>query len=164
MRRGEEVNAFMEQLERRVGSCVMCQLKGREVEHKFEACLRREDIELGAIQIGIKEMEKGMFTKKIFEDFSACFNCGLPQLVCSRWEAKDDDGGRFRRVRGRECRYRRMLARVYAGVYIMYIDEAKAKLDEMMMEDGFKWEDDEVLYKWLGGYIKWAGIKTNQLC
>lgn len=165
MRRGEEVNEFMEQLERWVGSCVMCRVKGREeVEHEFEAGPRREDIELGAIQIGIKEMEKEMFTKKRSEDFSACFDCGLPQWICSRWEAKDDDGGRFGRVRGRVCRYRGMLARVYAGVYMMYTDEAKAKLDEMMTEDGFKWEDDEALYKWLGGYIKWAGVETNRLC
>lgn len=138
MQRGEEVNEFIEQLERWVGSCVMCRLKGREaVEYEFEECPRLEEIEWRAIRIEIKEMEKGMFTKKRFEDFSACFDCGLLQWICSRWEAKDDNGGRFARVCGRECRYRGMLARVYIGVYIMHTEEVKAKLDEMMKKDGF---------------------------
>lgn len=168
-KQAEEVDDFMEQLESWTGSCVMCRLKGREEwEHEFESCPRRdEDEERRAVQVGIKEMEKEMFSKskKRFKNFSACFDCGLPQWICSRWKAKDDGGGRFVWVRGRECQHGRMLARLYSGVFMMYTDEAKAKLEEMIKEDGCVWGgDDDKLYTWLGGYIKWAGLETNRLC
>jgi RecQ family ATP-dependent DNA helicase len=165
MDEGEEVEEFRRQLESWVGCCAVCRLAGEsDVYHEMEDCPQRNGEKWATIELGIETMEREMFVKKRFEPFSGCFYCGLPQAMCDKWREVGGDGGRFAFVRGGQCQYSGLVAKVYAGVFAYFEDEAEEVMKEKMSKDGLDGEIGVGWYKWLGGRIKWGGLETNRFC
>ncbi|KAK1837728.1 hypothetical protein CCHR01_19648 [Colletotrichum chrysophilum] len=156
MRESEEVDSFLRRIYQQCGKCLLC--SGEEEDgHEFEQCPRREADEWRQIQERVQLVEREMFSKKRFERFSGCFNCGLPQDVCARWEAEAEDGGRFRRLKGAICQFSRTLVGLFSAS-IARLPEAQwsGVMEEAMEAEGvsFREQEDEGqsrFYQWLGG-------------
>lgn len=160
-----EAEEFREQLERLAGRCVVCQLVGeREDLHEMEACPKQGEKKWAAVRGNMAYMEEGIFTKRRLAEHSGCYWCGLPQAICERWETIDDDGGRFRLVRGKECQYAGLVVKMYAGAYTWSMPWAKGVMEGMMAENGLAMEDEDQWFTWLGEKIEWGGMETNRLC
>ncbi|KAJ0299009.1 hypothetical protein KNSL1_013682 [Colletotrichum chrysophilum] len=169
MRESEEVDSFLRRIYQQCGKCLLC--SGEEEDgHEFEQCPRREADEWRQIQERVQLVEREMFSKKRFERFSGCFNCGLPQDVCARWEAEAEDGGRFRRLKGAICQFSRTLVGLFSAS-IARLPEAQwsGVTEEAMEAEGvsFREQEDEGqsrFYQWLGGRIQWGGLESSRLC
>jgi RecQ family ATP-dependent DNA helicase len=165
MDEGEEVEAFREQLASWAGCCVVCRLGGAEEDcHEMDECPRQDEEKWATIELGIRRIEEEIFKRRRLERFSGCFQCGLPQAICERWVVADEDGGRFTQVRGGRCQYQGLIAKLYAGVYAYFTEEAEEVMREMMGRDESDGELGVEWYTWLGGRIQWGGLETNRLC
>lgn len=51
-----------------------------------------------------------------WEAYSCCFDIGVPQAMCERYETRAPGGG-FRRVEGRACQYRGVLIRAMVSMW-----------------------------------------------
>jgi superfamily II DNA helicase RecQ len=165
MEEGREVEGFREQLASWAGCCVVCRLGGAEEDcHEMDECPRQNEEKWATVELGIRTIEEEMFQRRRLERFSGCFQCGLPQAICERWVAADEDGGMFTQLGGGNCQYQGLIAKVYAGVYTYCTEEAEEVMRAMMGRDeldgklGLEW------YTWLGGRIRWGGLETNRLC
>jgi hypothetical protein len=78
--------------------------------------------------------------------------------------ADDDDGGRFRQVRGVRCQYEGTLVSMYVGLMMGYTEEATKVVEEMMGKDRFDGQDRKRWYRWFGRLIMWGGIQASQMC
>ncbi|PWI64632.1 hypothetical protein PCL_09489 [Purpureocillium lilacinum] len=137
MKAATEAEEFREQLERWAGRCVVCHLEERREEHhEMDACPWKGRETWEAVDQYMARMEDGLFTKQRFAQFSACFPCGLPQRICSRWEADDDDGGTFRRVKGANCQYKGMMVKIYGGALACVLPGAVELTEEMRQASG----------------------------
>ncbi|KAH6982534.1 P-loop containing nucleoside triphosphate hydrolase protein [Ilyonectria destructans] len=121
MEEAKEAEEFQELLERWSGYCVVCRMvmglkEEEEAYHKLEQCPNRETESWCWITEAIGMVGRELFGRKRMQNFSGCFDCGIPQQICNQWEAHDEDGRRFTRVKGAICQYSGLLMELYAGV------------------------------------------------
>lgn len=173
MQEAQEVSEFEEVLAEWDGCCIACKVGGhKEVEHELEECPRKGSIMWKQMTAGVEAMQEEMFTKKRFALYSACFQCGLPQAVCRRWEAASDDGRLFRAIRGRGCQYKGLLIRVFVAQRVQDIQKWEVRIAEMMgleKVDMGRWQEVKMVYEWLGQLIEWGGrrgggIQASRIC
>ncbi|RFN54793.1 putative ATP-dependent dna helicase q1 [Fusarium flagelliforme] len=110
MGEAREAQEFEMQLERWSGSCVVCRMglglkDGEETQHEMAQCPNRDSERWYWISDAIMMVEKELFERRRMELFSGCFDCGMPQEICDRWAANDEDGGRFSRVSESRCQH-----------------------------------------------------------
>ncbi|KAJ0328460.1 hypothetical protein COL922a_013181 [Colletotrichum nupharicola] len=133
MRESEEVDSFPRRIYQQCGKCLLCS-GGEEDGHEFEQCPRSEADEWRRIRERMRLVEREMFSKKRFERFSGCFNCGLPRDVCARWEAEAEDGGRFRRLEGAVCQFSRTLVGLFSASIARLPEAQWSRMMEEAME------------------------------
>jgi hypothetical protein len=151
-------------VERWVDCCVVCRLGGQEnVYHAVEHCPEQESEVWGDIRDGVALMEQELFAKRRMEEFAGCFDCGMPQAMCGRWVAADNDGGRFERVGQGRCQYEGLLIRLYVGFMVWYGGDGLALVENAAREEGFSGEPEQ-WYRWFGRRIVWGGIESSRLC
>ncbi|KAH7116674.1 hypothetical protein B0J13DRAFT_459152 [Dactylonectria estremocensis] len=95
-------------LERWSGYCVVCRMvmglkEEEEAYHKLEQCPNRETEGWCWITKAIGMVGRELLGRKRMQKFSGCFDCGIPQQICNQWEAHNEDGRRFTRVKGAIC-------------------------------------------------------------
>lgn len=132
-----EVAQFQEHLASWAGCCVVCRL-GNEPGwyHTMDECPGQHGDMWSRVQQQIQTTEREMFTKRRLARYCVCFHCGVPQAICTRWEAIDDDGGRFRDIRGGSCQYKGVLTQVFSGFLVWFGDRAEEQIRGLMRADG----------------------------
>lgn len=164
MEAATEAVEFRGQLERWASRCVVCHWKGEEEYHEMETCPRKGSETWEQARERMADVEEGLFTKRRFADYSACFPCGMPQEICDRWEAQDDDGGTYRLIPGAKCQHKGLMVKVYGGAMAHGTPQLRELMDEMCKERGWTLDDEDEIFTWLGGKIKWGGMDTNRAC
>ena len=163
MREAREVEDFKAQLESWTGCCPFCRSMGLEVrDHPMEACPDRGSEGWVQVETGMEWVKQEIFGKRKMEKYSGCFYCGIPQSLCGRWRAKDEDGGRFRQVSGNGCQYGDAIIRMAGGLMGRDVDKARRVLGWMMQEAGYG-EGSEPA-DWVGRLVRWGGMQASQLC
>jgi len=158
MREAGELVDFQAHLESWVGCCPVCRSMGLEVrDHPMEAYPDRVQVETGMAWV-----KQEIFKKRKMEKYSGCFYCGIPQSLCGRWRAKDEDGGRFIQVSGGGCQYRDTMIGMAGGLLGRDVQNAGRAARKMMGEAGCSEEDE--MQDWLGRLVSWGGIQASQLC
>ena len=95
----------------------MCWVEGREdIRHGGGACPMQGTVGWETCTREVEVMEKELFRRRRLERFLGCFRCGLPQGLCNRWVAEDEDGGRFKMVQGGRCQHGGVLVRMLVGL------------------------------------------------
>lgn len=112
-----------------------------------------------------------MFKKGVMRDFSGCSWCGLPQYICTHWEAVGDDQGTYRLRRDRECQYAGLLVSVWGAASVWYETDVNEVMGKMDVERQYDWQDtdDQEIYgeglmKWLGDKVQMGSLETSRFC
>jgi hypothetical protein len=119
MKTSQEVKTFEEELGLMAGRCVGCFMATERFEedqfHEHEACPIR-DQRWWERQFEQEQQWQGqIFKKGVMAPYSGCFWCGVPQAICTHWEAVKDDQGVFRLKRDGVCQYAGVLIRVWVA-------------------------------------------------
>lgn len=144
------VQRFEEKLQEISQACAWCKVSGKtDSGHRLEECPRES---AKSVREGVKYMQKEI----VWEKYSGCFECGLPQTICNRWE-ESGDGGSW--ARGREgCQFSGVLIRSVASIWV----GAGEELEEWVAEQGG--DINNKFIKWMGQKVKWGELETNRMC
>jgi hypothetical protein len=117
------------------------------------------------INQGVRKVGAMIRKKERFKKFYGCYDCGIPQRYCVRWEALDEDGGSFRKVPGRNCSYDGVLEQVIGTVvgleWIGDFLEKGVKLARKLgvwVKKDISWED----FTQIG--VRWGDLWVNGFC
>jgi hypothetical protein len=152
------------QLERWVGQCPLCVIKGvgQEVRHSISEC-RQEGA--GGTRADWIEMVKGMRPGNgkagKFVAYSCCFTCYAPQAICQGWEHKEGQSGKWKAT-GKECQFKDIIMPVVVCM-LCEDDWARAEFTNWATEGGINTKDPEEVMRWLGQKIIWGGIEVSRL-
>jgi superfamily II DNA helicase RecQ len=160
----EEVERLGELVEEwRVG-CQLCRAWGEEeVGHGLEAC---EHEEADGARDGIERLRACW----VVVPFSCCYECGLPQAICTSFAMDIQEGG-YRKQKGVECEYRGVLSKVFivgimAGgepVWKMIRDAMQADREAAGWEKGDGARVLEKVVQWGCKKRRWGGIEGNNM-
>jgi hypothetical protein len=83
MKEGQGAAEFEAELDKWSGCYIVCKVGGddddeEEVKHGIDACPKKGSGMWELFVEKVKDIKEGMFKKKRFKSFPACFGCGLP--------------------------------------------------------------------------------------
>jgi hypothetical protein len=158
-REGVEVCEFRRQLEQWVGICPLCHWRGlAEQEHSIEECTQDEAVSIREVSVGIREEIR---KHKLFEDFSCCMWCRVPQAICEKWQARAE-GGLWEQVPGGRCQYEGTLIDGFVAMLIGGAEGDEAVF-EWMTEDGIDSRDQRAVCTWLGRWVEWGRVEVSRI-
>ena len=104
-----------------------------------------------------------MRTKKTiqYEKYSCCFQCGLPQEICWRYEQASQ--GFWQLDSNKKCQLAEVAMPTMFGLAIARGDSVGKSMIQRMNEEGVNEDVDEEVNKWLGGKIRWGGLESNRM-
>jgi superfamily II DNA helicase RecQ len=159
-----EVEGLIGLMERWLGGCQWCRACGRDGRgHEVESCVEEEADEA---RIGY-----GLFENYwVVVPYSCCYECRLPQAICSSFEVDVVDGG-YRKQDGRRCRYRGVLGKTFVVAMMQGGMDAQRMLEQAMQDDGWAGQvgsgEDGGIYRgiieWGSEKKRWGGIEGNKL-
>jgi superfamily II DNA helicase RecQ len=159
-----EVEALVELMERWLGGCQWCRACGKDGRgHEVESCVEEEAEQA---RIGYELFEKYW----VIVPYSCCYECRLPQAICSSFEVDIIDGG-YRKQAGRGCRYRGVLGKTFVVATMRGGLGVQRMLEQAMQDDGWAGqvglEEDRGIYQAIVGWgsekKRWGGIEGNKL-
>ena len=110
-----------------------------------------------------------------FKRYASCYDCGVAQKICTRWEEKGEGNIRFKRIKNRVCQYGGIVRVVVAAMMIAGPSEVvEQKVYRWMKAKGIwgnneKLSEEEVkqvkpaMLRWFGEKVKWASIDASVL-
>ena len=116
--------------------------------------------------MAVKKMVGEIKRRIRWERYSGCFECGLPQSRCSRFEGVGETGG-YRMVRGKQCQYGGVLVQAVVSMWGVEGARAEGFFRQRMGLKGRGWEDVGDIGRvvgWMGGKAYWGGIESNEMC
>ena len=97
-----------------------------------------------------------------YERYSCCFQCGLPQEVCQRYEQRASQGY-WQLVSEQQCQYPEVVMPTLIGLTIAGGERFGETSIQRMADEGVDVGSDEEVNGWLGGKIRWGGLESNRL-
>ncbi|KAK4242971.1 P-loop containing nucleoside triphosphate hydrolase protein, partial [Corynascus novoguineensis] len=159
-----EVEQFQGILDTWSAGCQWCRAIGEgEAAYSshtlFEGC---QDENAEAVQDMVKQARQAVK----WAPYSCCFQCGIPQAICQRFEPRGGSGG-YRPVDGRTCQYRGVLIEMVVSLWGAGGRAGARRLCQWIQAQGGEvGEDDEPeeWVRWMGRKVWWGGIESNEMC
>jgi len=108
LRTQQELSQYEQGLTSMRGSCFLCRGLGDRWDHGFSTCRRRHEVFRARNEIIDRHKQRGT---KWMKDYTACFRCYQPQVICARADPKHASH------RQGECMYRDMVLPLCYGVF-----------------------------------------------
>lgn len=152
---GHEIAEFQRQLRRWQDRCPMCFMSQREDSHSLMQCRQENSQSTQEVYMATRQMIK-------YEKYSGCFQCGLPQGICQRYEQRAN-GGFWQLIPGAVCQYDGVVMSTLFGLTIGQKTNVNKEMFGRMKQDGVGIMKDEEVNQWLGGKIRWGGLECNRM-
>ena len=152
-----ELEGFERRLQGWANRCPWCYTQGRvgaSTEHALEQC---PDPEGGEVRRGYEKMKAGIRYGK----YCVCYECGVPQAICDRFEANGTGGWRWRREQ--TCQYPGVMIGAVIGMMVANINRCAEAVGEWMGREGVDKYDERQVYGWMGGKIRWGGMEAAMI-
>jgi RecQ family ATP-dependent DNA helicase len=139
--------------------CSVCYVRQEaEINHSLEQCRRTEQEDVWA------ETQRLVKTIK-YANYSACFDCGVPQAICAQFKPHPKLAGLFQRRREEgHCQYANTVIPTVAAIIAEGRPEWRETIFAWMEADRVDYENDrDAVTKWFGKKIRWGGIEMCML-
>ena len=169
---GHDVWDLENRLDQWIGKCPLCYVRrcqGSEVDmrHGLKECVD-EEYEIVASEVRALE-------KIDFERYASCYDCGVAQQICTRWEEIRKGNQKFERIKEGVCQYEGIIRPVVAAIMIAGpLEVVDQEVWSYMRAEGI-WgasekldtgEEAEVkkgMLKWFGQKVIWGSIEASVL-
>ncbi|KAK3896428.1 hypothetical protein C8A05DRAFT_20594, partial [Staphylotrichum tortipilum] len=158
----EEVEQFREILREWSVGCTWCRAIGEEPGvyrgHGIQECMEDDAANVRRTVERVRGVVR-------WAPYSCCFDCGLPQEICSRYEPRGPAGG-FQRIAGRRCQYMGLLMAMVVSLWGAGEYEGSQQWYTYLREQGaaIEAQDTDGWFRWLGRKVQWGGIESNEMC
>ena len=171
-RESHEVWDLENRLDMWIGKCPLCYVRQCQgwridIQHSLDEC--PDELR------GLVVEEVGVLQSIRFERFAGCYDCGVAQKICMRWEDVREGDRCFQRIEDGVCQYRGIVQSVVAAVMIAGpLEMVEEKVYAQMKVKGIwgggeKLDAEEVkqvkqgMLKWFGQKVHWASIEASVL-
>jgi RecQ family ATP-dependent DNA helicase len=157
-----------QQLREWVGRCPVCFIRGfSESKHSIIDC-----VEEGAAEVRKDwfEMKGKMRDGRIFAAYSCCYDCHVPQAICSKWA---HENGRWRYLPNGICQFDQIIMPAVISGINEGKDQTCNMIRDQIQRDGVKFgdwdkegitvEEWEEMYRWFGQKEKWGDVEISRL-
>ena len=121
--------------------CPWCYAQGRtqdSSEHTFPEC--------GAVEVDQVRLECEMMRKGIrYQKYCVCYDCGVPQAICHRFESNSRGGWKWRRTG--ECQYPGVMIGGIISMIRANINQYSNAIGAWMQADGVNEQDRQAVYE-----------------
>ncbi|KAK6591445.1 hypothetical protein H4I95_12198 [Botrytis cinerea] len=112
---GCEVWDLENRLDQWVGKCPLCYVRrctGSPVDfrHTLDKCV---DPEQELVRTEVQALQQIQF-----QEYASCYDCGVAQQVCTRWEEIPEGNRKFERIQGGVCQYEGIVRPVVAAIMV----------------------------------------------
>ncbi|KAK6591982.1 hypothetical protein H4I95_11932 [Botrytis cinerea] len=112
---GCEVWDLENRLDQWVGKCPLCYVRrctGSPVDfrHTLDKCV---DPEQELVRTEVQALQQIQF-----QEYASCYDCGVAQQVCTRWEEIQEGNRKFERIKGGVCQYEGIVRPVVAAIMV----------------------------------------------
>jgi hypothetical protein len=110
-----------------------------------------------------------------FQEYASCYNCGVAQQVCTRWEEVREGNQKFKRIEGGVCQYDGIIRPVVAAIMVAGpLEVVDEEVWSYMRAEGI-WgayekleasEEAEVkrgMLVWFGRRVVWGFVEASVL-
>jgi RecQ family ATP-dependent DNA helicase len=169
---GCEVWDLENRLDQWVGKCPLCYVRrciGSPVDfrHTLDKCVDPEQELVGTEVQALQQIQ--------FQEYASCYDCGVTQQVCTRWEEIQEGNRKFKRIEGGVCQYEEIVRPVVAAIMVAGpLEVVDQEVWSYMRAEGI-WganekleasEEAEVkrgLLVWFGQRVIWGLIEASVL-
>jgi hypothetical protein len=169
---GCEVWDLENRLDQWVGKCPLCYVRkcmGSPVDfrHRLDECVDPEQelvcTEVQALQ-GIQ-----------FQEYASCYDCGVAQQVCTRWEEIREGNRKFERIPGGVCQYEEIVRPVVAAIMVAGpLEVVDEEVWSYMQAEGIWGANEELeaseeaevkrgMLVWFGQRVIWGLVEASVL-
>ena len=159
------------------GRCVMCRASGRSrQEHGLEECAEPlANKVLRLVQRARQAMQ--------YAEYSACFDCGVPQALCESWVARDgvgdgdeheldhvNDNGMLRRTGERRCQWGGIIMEATQAMLVApwFRDVASSIVRDAQQQSNFEIngaatteQAHKARWKWMGERVRFGSMGST---
>ncbi|KAL8991690.1 MAG: hypothetical protein Q9169_007742, partial [Polycauliona sp. 2 TL-2023] len=139
---GREIEKLQQQLRRWQDRCPMCFTQQRKDRHSLMQCQHEDSRPSQKVYQATRQRIR-------YERYSCCFQCGLPQGLCQRYEQRASQGF-WELIPGRDCQYSEIALPILIGLMIGSKEGVGHSVIQRMQDDGVDTEKDEETDRWLG--------------
>ena len=138
-----------------------------DIRHTLEECVDEE-------QELVCEEVKALQSVR-FQQYASCYDCGVAQQICMRWEEIREGNKKFERIKGGVCQYDRIVRPVVAAILVARPSEVSDQevwshmrargiwgIDEWL-DTGEEAEVKKGMLKWFGEKVIWGSIEASVL-
>jgi hypothetical protein len=169
---GQEVWDLENQLDQWIGKCALCYVRGDsrfvvDSQHTLDECLDDEQ----ALVVAEVHALEGIR----FQAYAGCYECGVAQQICTRWDEVREGTQKFERVDGGVCQYRGVVRSAVAAMMVAGpVEVVDREVWSWMRAEGI-WgvadklsdgEEQEVkrrMLEWFGQKVVWGGVEASVL-
>jgi hypothetical protein len=169
---GCEVWDLENRLDQWVGKCPLCYVRkctGSPVDfrHRLDECV---DPEQELVRTEVQALQRIQF-----QEYASCYDCGVTQQVCTRWEEIREGNQKFERIEGGVCQYEGIVRPVVAAIMVAGpLEVVDQEVWSYMRAEGI-WgankkleasEEAEVkrgLLVWFGQRVIWGLVEASVL-
>jgi superfamily II DNA helicase RecQ len=151
------VDELVQYLDGWANRCPWCYAQGRtqdSSEHTFQECTA---VDVDQVRLECEMMRKGIGYQK----YCVCYDCGVPQAICDRFESNSQGGWKWRRTG--ECQYKGVMIGGIIGMMRANINRCSDAIGAWMQSDGVNERDPQAVYKWMGQKIRWGGMEAAMI-
>lgn len=159
----EDVEDLPVQLNQWHDICPLCMVRGRErVRHRLDTCPDTDDA------AKIQRRSDDLRQRIRYDRFVACFDCGIAQEICDRWESSGNAGG-WKKQPGQRCQYRSHFHMTVVVALLEFgstemVDMFRAWVDQAFGEKVVRLDGNgEAALKAWSRKIRWGGVEMSPL-
>ncbi len=169
---GHDIWDLENRLDMWVGKCPLCYVRrcaGHpvEIQHTLDECV---DPEKGLVASEVEAL-KGIH----FERYASCYDCGVAQQICTRWEEIREGNKKFQRIPEGVCQYDQIVRQVVAAIMVAGPSEVTDQEVwshmrtigiwgvNQQLDPGEEAEVKKGMLKWFGQKVIWGSIEASVL-
>src|SRR6187402_2164338 len=159
-------------LDQWVGKCPLCYVRKCtrnpvDFRHRLDECV---DPEQELVRTEVQALQQIQF-----QEYASCYDCGVAQQVCTRWEEIREGKRKFERIPGGVCQYEEIVRPVVAAIMVAGpVEVVDEEVWSYMRAEGI-WganekleagEEAEVkrgMLVWFGRRVVWGSVEASVL-
>ena len=148
-------------LEEWKGCCQWCRVNewADAEQHRLADC-RQEQAD--DVREGVRETLK----RVRWEKYSCCFECGVPQSICTSYRERADAG--WDKIAGAPCQYEGVLAASVISIWVAAGSLFTDWVQEQMQREGVGQVEEKLSFDaalaWMARLVWWGGMQSNKMC
>jgi hypothetical protein len=156
-----EIDDLERRLQQWTQRCPICYMDTIDAQISMHTIAHCAQDDADQVRSAIREMTRAMRDGRKYARFSCCYICGVPQVICQRYESNGNGGWRV--IAERECQFCEIVIPVVVSASFIQPGGCMDSIWAWMHQDGVYYKNKEDVYTWMGQKVRWSGMECTRM-